>query len=118
MEEIWQKKLTKIIFLLTTLCFSPQMTWRDVQDLIVQTALKTSPLDDGWKVNGAGFHFNHKFGFGRLDATAMVNKAGEWAQTGWSYRHTENALLLHLLIICKDFKYDMYNFLLFKLFKE
>ena len=60
------------------------MTWRDVQDLIVQTALKTSPLDDGWKVNGAGFHFNHKFGFGRLDATAMVNKAGEWAETGLS----------------------------------
>lgn len=60
------------------------MTWRDVQDLIVQTALKTSPLDDGWKVNGAGFHFNHKFGFGRLDATAMVNKAGEWADTGWT----------------------------------
>ncbi|XP_066924353.1 PC3-like endoprotease variant B isoform X2 [Clytia hemisphaerica] len=58
---------------------NPKLTWRDVQDLIVQTALKTSPLDDGWKVNGAGFHFNHKFGFGRLDATAMVNKAGEWA---------------------------------------
>jgi len=63
---------------------NPQLSWRDVQELIVQTALKTSPLDDGWKINGAQLHFNHKFGFGRLDATAMVNKAGEWAETGWT----------------------------------
>lgn len=58
------------------------MTWRDVQHLIVNTAKITSPLDEGWKSNGAGYHFNHKFGFGRLDANAMVDAAEKWKNVG------------------------------------
>lgn len=58
--------------------FSPNLTWRDVQHIIVHTSKLTSPVDDGWKTNGAGFHFNHKFGFGRLDAEALVEKAKIW----------------------------------------
>lgn len=58
------------------------MGWRDVQHLIVRTAKITSPLDEGWKSNGAGFHFNHKFGFGRLDANAIVNAAEKWQNVG------------------------------------
>lgn len=58
--------------------FSPRLTWRDIQALIVSTAQITSPVDEGWKRNGAGFHFNHKFGFGRLDADAMVEAAKIW----------------------------------------
>nr|XP_002162190.1 PC3-like endoprotease variant A isoform X2 [Hydra vulgaris] len=61
-----------------TLEANPLLTWRDVQALIVHTAQITSPVDEGWKRNGAGFHFNHKFGFGRLDANAMVNAAQSW----------------------------------------
>ena len=38
----------------------------------------TSPVDEGWLTNGAGYHFNHKFGFGRLDANEMVKKAKIW----------------------------------------
>ena len=57
---------------------SPRLTWRDIQALIVTTAQITSPVDEGWKRNGAGFHFNHKFGFGRLDANAMVEAAKTW----------------------------------------
>lgn len=55
-----------------------RLTWRDVQHIIVRTAKLTSPVDDGWRTNGAGFHFNHKFGFGRLDADAMVEMAKSW----------------------------------------
>lgn len=58
--------------------FSPQLTWRDVQHIIVHTAQLTSPVDEGWMQNGAGFHFNHKFGFGRLDAGKMVEAAKRW----------------------------------------
>ncbi|XP_065649727.1 PC3-like endoprotease variant B isoform X2 [Hydra vulgaris] len=61
-----------------TLEANPLLTWRDVQALIVQTAQITSPVDEGWKRNGAGYHYNHKFGFGRLDAEAMVNAALTW----------------------------------------
>lgn len=38
----------------------------------------TSPLDEGWKTNGAGKRYNHKFGFGRLDVSKMVDKALKW----------------------------------------
>lgn len=58
--------------------FSPNLTWRDVQHLIVNTAQVTSPVDEGWMDNGGGFHFNHKFGFGRLDAAKMVEAAKNW----------------------------------------
>ena len=57
---------------------SPKLTWRDVQHIIVNAAQVTSPVDEGWVSNGAGFHFNHKFGFGRLDASKMVNLAKSW----------------------------------------
>jgi len=55
-----------------------KLTWRDVQHIIVNAAQVTSPVDEGWVNNGAGFHFNHKFGFGRLDASKMVSLAKNW----------------------------------------
>ena len=58
--------------------FSPRLTWRDVQHVIVESSQVTSPLDEGWKTNGAGKRYNHKFGFGRLDVSKMVNKALTW----------------------------------------
>lgn len=55
---------------------SPELTWRDVQHLVAWTAeyapLQSSP---GWKVNGAGFWVNRRFGFGLLNAAALVNAA-------------------------------------------
>ena len=57
---------------------SSKLTWRDVQHIIVNAAQVTSPVDEGWVNNGAGFHFNHKFGFGRLDASKMVSLAKNW----------------------------------------
>lgn len=60
------------------LFFSPKLTWRDVQHVIVETSQITSPLDEGWKINGAGKRYNRKFGFGRLDVSKMVNKALKW----------------------------------------
>ena len=57
---------------------NPDLTWRDVQHIVVKTANKTSPLDSGWKTNGAGRQFNHKFGFGLLNALAMVQLGLKW----------------------------------------
>lgn len=57
---------------------SSKLTWRDVQSIIVDTALMTSPLDEGWRRNGAGKWFNQKFGFGRMDASQLVSKAKTW----------------------------------------
>ena len=66
------------IFTISSSRFSPKLTWRDVQHIIVNAAQVTSPVDEGWVSNGAGFHFNHKFGFGRLDASRMVSLAKSW----------------------------------------
>lgn len=58
------------------------LTWRDLQHLVVKTALKTSPQDDGWIKNAAGLWINHKFGFGRLSASKMVTAAQKWTPVG------------------------------------
>lgn len=57
---------------------NPNLTWRDLQHLIVKTAKNTSICDPGWRRNAAGNDFNPKFGFGRIDADAMVTAAFNW----------------------------------------
>lgn len=53
-----------------------------MQHVIVETAQMTSPVDEGWMKNGAGKHFNHKFGFGRMDAAKMVERVKTWTNVG------------------------------------
>ncbi|XP_071794025.1 neuroendocrine convertase 1-like [Asterias amurensis] len=57
---------------------NPDLTWRDVQHIIVQTSrrdrLQTEP-DANWRQNAAGHNFSDYFGFGLVDAEAMVNLA-------------------------------------------
>lgn len=57
---------------------NPNLGWRDVQEVLIQSAVKISPNDPGWIENGAGLHFNHEFGAGNVDATAAVNLAANW----------------------------------------
>ena len=54
------------------------MGWRDVQHLVVRTAKIPNSEERGWTVNGGGHHVNPHFGFGVMDAGAMVNMAQEW----------------------------------------
>ncbi|KAK2172949.1 hypothetical protein NP493_916g00074 [Ridgeia piscesae] len=55
---------------------SPALTWRDVQHLVAWTS-DYAPLiaNPGWKMNGAGFWVNSRFGFGLLNAAALINAA-------------------------------------------
>ncbi|GMU93204.1 MAG: hypothetical protein AMXMBFR4_22620 [Candidatus Hydrogenedentota bacterium] len=57
---------------------NPYLGWRDVQHILAQTAAKNDPANPGWFDNGAGLHFNHNYGFGRVDAESAVNLAGSW----------------------------------------
>ncbi|MDO4550075.1 MAG: S8 family serine peptidase [Planctomycetia bacterium] len=57
---------------------NPALTYRDVQYILQQTAVKNDPDDAGWKRNGAGNWVNHKYGFGLIDAAAAVKAAQEW----------------------------------------
>ncbi|XP_023709107.1 neuroendocrine convertase 2 [Cryptotermes secundus] len=61
---------------------NPQLTWRDIQHLTVLTSKRNSLFDAKgrfhWTMNGVGLEFNHLFGFGVLDAGAMVALAKQW----------------------------------------
>ncbi|KAL3874214.1 hypothetical protein ACJMK2_037259 [Sinanodonta woodiana] len=58
------------------------LTWRDIQHLTVLTSKRNRLFDPYlkhfWQYNGAGLEFNHLFGFGVLDAGAMVDQANKW----------------------------------------
>jgi proprotein convertase subtilisin/kexin type 2 len=59
-----------------------KLTWRDMQHLTVLTSKRNSLFDSKsrfyWTMNGVGLEFNHLFGFGVLDAGAMVALAKQW----------------------------------------
>lgn len=57
---------------------NPNLSWRDVQYILAQSAVQNDVDDLGWVTNGAGYHVNHKYGFGRVDALAAVNRAKTW----------------------------------------
>ena len=58
--------------------FSPNLTWRDVQYLIVYTANPLLTTSDGLIFNGAGLAVSEQFGFGVMDAEALVTRARHW----------------------------------------
>ncbi len=53
----------------------PNLNWRDVREIVAKSARKNDPLDSDWVVNGAGFNTNHKYGFGAMDANALLTSA-------------------------------------------
>ncbi|XP_059487081.1 neuroendocrine convertase 1-like isoform X2 [Neocloeon triangulifer] len=59
---------------------NPELTWRDVQHLVVWTA-DVAPLADnkGWQKNAAGLHVNRRFGFGLMNALAITQAAANWS---------------------------------------
>ncbi|MEO1530321.1 MAG: S8 family peptidase, partial [Planctomycetota bacterium] len=57
---------------------NPNLTWRDVQHILVQTAAQNDASDADWTTNGAGHLVNHKYGFGMVDAAAAVDAAVNW----------------------------------------
>lgn len=58
--------------------FSSRLTWRDMQHIVVLTAKQKNLSDKDWVTNGVGRNVSHWFGYGLLDAGAMVDYAREW----------------------------------------
>lgn len=58
---------------------NPSLTWRDLQYLVVSTS-RAGPLEkeSGWIMNGIKRKVSHKFGYGLMDAGALVNLAEKW----------------------------------------
>ncbi|KAJ5606277.1 Proprotein convertase P [Penicillium lagena] len=56
----------------------PELTWRDVQHLFVETAVPVNEDDGSWQTTPSGRKFSHMWGFGKVDAYAVVQRAREW----------------------------------------
>jgi proprotein convertase subtilisin/kexin type 2 len=59
---------------------NPTLGWRDVRLILALTGRVNDPTDPGWFANnnGTGYLFNHKYGFGVVDAGAAVTAAASW----------------------------------------
>jgi subtilisin-like proprotein convertase family protein len=69
----------------------PALGWRDVKEILIRSAVKISPGDAGWFENGAGFHFNDKFGAGLFDVSAAISLAATWSNLGSLLSHSAAA---------------------------
>ncbi|MDA7463351.1 S8 family serine peptidase [Candidatus Poseidonia alphae] len=58
------------------------LTWRDVQHILVETSRKNDASDPSWTTNGDGHLVSHKYGFGVVDASAAVTLAEQWDSKG------------------------------------
>lgn len=61
-----------------TLEANKQLTWRDMQHIVVRTANPANLFANDWAVNGVGRNVSHSFGYGMMDAAAMVSLAKNW----------------------------------------
>ena len=53
----------------------PDLSWRDLQQLCVETAQIVDESDPDWETVANGRKFNHKYGYGKLDAYKLVEAA-------------------------------------------
>ncbi|XP_031837292.1 furin-like protease 1 isoform X1 [Nomia melanderi] len=54
------------------------LTWRDMQHIVVRTAKPANLKAPDWVTNGVGRNVSHSFGYGLMDAAAMVRLARRW----------------------------------------
>lgn len=56
----------------------PELTWRDLQYIMMETAVPVSEDDGSWQVLPSGRKFSHDWGFGKVDTYTMVQLAKTW----------------------------------------
>jgi len=61
-----------------TLEANPSLTWRDVQHIMIRTSRAGNLQAPDWKMNGVGRKVSHNYGYGLMDAEAMVRLARRW----------------------------------------
>ena len=68
----------------------PELTWRDLQNILVETAVPVNEEEE-WDTTHIGKKFSHTYGYGKLDAYRVVEKAKEiellkpqaWLKSPW-----------------------------------
>uniref|UniRef100_A0A8B9RGT0 Furin (paired basic amino acid cleaving enzyme) a n=1 Tax=Astyanax mexicanus TaxID=7994 RepID=A0A8B9RGT0_ASTMX len=72
----------KALFQTIQLCLCKNLTWRDMQHLVVRTSNPAHLTTDDWRTNGVGRKVSHSYGYGLLDAAAIVALAKNWTNVG------------------------------------
>lgn len=75
----------------------PELTWRDIQWITVKSAVLLDNQDDEWQNTSIGKKFSHQYGYGKLDAWALVEAAKShklvrpqaWYFSPWQHVRTE-----------------------------
>lgn len=57
---------------------NPSLTWRDVKQILAESAMQNDPASPLWQTNAAGHLFHPYYGLGRVDAAAAVTLAAAW----------------------------------------
>ncbi|XP_054625871.1 furin (paired basic amino acid cleaving enzyme) a [Dunckerocampus dactyliophorus] len=58
------------------------LTWRDMQHLVVRTSHPAHLLTNDWNTNGVKRKVSHSYGYGLLDASGIVALAKTWTNVG------------------------------------
>ena len=74
------------------------LTWRDVQHIIVHTSRQNDASDSSWNTNGAGHDVSHKYGYGVIDAGAAVALAENWTTVGSEFNTTSGFISINQAI--------------------
>lgn len=56
----------------------PDLTWRDIQHLCVQTAQKVNPEDPDWEATASGNLYSYKYGYGSINGYEFIKAAQDW----------------------------------------
>ena len=64
---------------------NPSLTYRDIQHVLVHSALTNDATDSDWVTNGGGHDVNHKYGHGAIDAGLAVHIARNWTNVNQEY---------------------------------
>ncbi|XP_055850087.1 furin-like protease 1 [Episyrphus balteatus] len=79
------------------------LTWRDLQHIVVRTAKPANLKDSTWSKNGVGRRISHSFGYGLMDAAAMVQLARNWKTVPEQQRCEINAPHVDKIIPAKGY---------------
>ena len=71
---------------------NPDLTWRDIQHILVRASKKVDSSDEGWFKTHVGRDFNHAYGYGLIDASAAVDLAERWDNVTKEVNFTEISL--------------------------
>ena len=68
---------------------NPDLTWRDVQHILVRTSKMVDSSNEGWFKTYEGRDYNHAYGYGLVDASSAVNLARNWENVTGEMNLTE-----------------------------